>query len=63
MVTDYDVAGTRWPLHKLESVAAWLVVLVVVFAMVGSVEPAVLTATAVALTVWWGRRTHLGRKA
>lgn len=62
MVTGYDIAGTRWPLHKLESVATGLVIFVVVFTMVGSLEPAALTATAVALAVWWGRRTCLRRR-
>lgn len=56
-----DVAGTRWPLYKLEAIVVGVVVLLGAFVVLGSLEPAVLTAAAVALTVWWGRRVHLRR--
>ncbi|NLE80170.1 MAG: hypothetical protein GX610_11415 [Rhodococcus sp.] len=56
-----DVAGTRWPLYKLEALMVGVVTLLGAIAVLGSLEPAVLIASAVAVTVWWGRRIHLRR--
>ncbi|MFD4368787.1 hypothetical protein [Rhodococcus sp. NPDC058521] len=57
------LAGTRWPLYKIEAIAVGVLVLVGCLAIIGSFEPAVLTAAAAAVVVWWARRTHLSRKS
>ena len=56
-----DLAGTAWPLYKLEALAAGLLVFVLVLAVTQVLQPAVLTAAGVAVVVWWGRRAMLAR--
>ncbi|MCQ4119070.1 hypothetical protein [Rhodococcus tibetensis] len=51
-----DLAGTAWPLYKLEAVAVGLLVFVAVLAVTETAQVAVLTAAAVAVVVWWVRR-------
>lgn len=47
-----DIAGTAWPLYKLEALAAGLLVLVVTAVIVQAAQTAVLAAAAVTLVVW-----------
>jgi Flp pilus assembly protein TadB len=47
-----ELAGTVWPLFKLEALAAGVLVLFVVALITASAQTAVLTAAAVA-TVFW----------
>lgn len=56
-----DIAGTRWPLYKLEAMVVGVLVLVGCLAVLRSFEPAVLAATSAAVVVWWARRAHLSR--
>ncbi|WP_064078029.1 hypothetical protein [Prescottella equi] len=58
-----DLAGTAWPLYKLEALAAGLLVFVLVLAVTQVLQPAVLTAAGVAVVVWWGRRAILARQS
>ncbi|BDB61163.1 MAG: hypothetical protein ACI38R_17365 [Rhodococcus sp. (in: high G+C Gram-positive bacteria)] len=51
-----DIAGTIWPLYKLEALAAGLLTLLVVLVVTTSVQSAVLGAAAVTVVVWWVRR-------
>ncbi|MEU2002970.1 hypothetical protein ACH47B_18725 [Rhodococcus sp. NPDC019627] len=51
-----DLAGTAWPLYKLEALAVGLLVFVAVLIITEAVPVAVLTAAAVAVVVWWVRR-------
>ncbi|MFC9895581.1 hypothetical protein ACFVMC_18005 [Nocardia sp. NPDC127579] len=56
MRTDYphtvDIAGSAWPMFKLEALAAGLVVGLVLVLITGSVQLAVLLGAAVAVTRW-----------
>ncbi len=56
-----DIAGTAWPVYKLEALAAAAVALVVVYALTTTAQTAVLTAAGVGLVVWWVRRAALVR--
>lgn len=47
-----DIAGTAWPLYKLEALAAGLIVGVLLALLTGSLQIAVLTAAAVAALRW-----------
>ncbi|MBB4136864.1 hypothetical protein [Gordonia humi] len=49
-----DVAGVRWPLHKLAAVAAGMLMVVGILAFGGSAVMAAWAAAAVSLAVWWG---------
>lgn len=51
-----DIAGTIWPLYKLEALAAGLLTLLVVLVVTTSTQNAVLGAAAVTVVVWWVRR-------
>ncbi|AOW92827.1 hypothetical protein BFN03_09405 [Rhodococcus sp. WMMA185] len=53
-----DIAGTEWPLHKLEALGAALLTFVTVLTVTQTLQTAVLTAAAVAVVVWWGRRLY-----
>ncbi|MBM7460515.1 hypothetical protein ACIBED_04285 [Rhodococcus coprophilus] len=53
-----DLAGTAWPLYKLEAVAVGLVVLLVLFLVTATAQTAVLSAAAAATVVWWARRAY-----
>src|SRR5574340_46455 len=50
-----DLAGTNWPLYKLEALAAGVAVLVGALLVTGTAQTAVLTAAAVTTGVWWLR--------
>lgn len=50
-----EIAGTVWPVYKLEAIAAWFLTLVVLFAITGTAQTAVLGSAAVATLVWWVR--------
>ena len=52
-----DLAGTAWPLYKLEAVVG-LVVLLVLLLVTATAQTAVLSAAAVATVVWWVRRAY-----
>lgn len=47
-----ELAGTVWPLFKLEAIAAGLLTLLVVALITGSAQAAVLTGAAVATGLW-----------
>ncbi|WP_238588677.1 hypothetical protein [Rhodococcus pyridinivorans] len=53
-----DIAGTIWPLYKLEALAAGLLTLFVVLVVTTSAQSAVLSAAAVTVVVWWVRRVQ-----
>lgn len=50
-----DLAGTIWPLYKLEAVAAGFLTFAVVLLVTGAAQPAVLGAAAIATLTWWIR--------
>ncbi len=47
-----DLAGSAWPVYKLEALAAGLITLVVLAMIVGSPQLAVLAGAAVAAARW-----------
>jgi hypothetical protein len=51
-VRTVDVAGTDWPLYKLESIMV-AVFLFAALALTVSMQTAVLTSAAVGVTLWW----------
>ncbi|AYA26821.1 hypothetical protein SAMN02745947_00981 [Rhodococcus rhodochrous J3] len=51
-----DIAGTIWPLYKLEALAAGLLTLLVVLVVTTNAQSAVLGAAGVTVVVWWVRR-------
>lgn len=56
-----DIAGTPWPLYKIEAVILGLILFVVILAVTTSMQVAVLTAASAAVITWWGRRFHYSR--
>jgi hypothetical protein len=49
-----DIAGTAWPVYKLESLALGAIVFLATFAITMSLQPAVLLGAAVAVAAWLG---------
>ncbi|GGG05728.1 hypothetical protein GCM10007304_19840 [Rhodococcoides trifolii] len=49
-----DIAGTAWPVYKLESLALGLMVFLATFALAASLQPAVLLGAAIAVAAWLG---------
>ncbi|MFC4123598.1 hypothetical protein [Nocardia rhizosphaerae] len=47
-----DIAGSAWPVYKLEALVAGLVVAALLLVIAGSAQAAVLTAAAVATARW-----------
>jgi len=47
-----DIAGTRWPVHKLEALALGLLTCVILLLVTDSPQVAVLAAAAVAALRW-----------
>ncbi|WP_233529929.1 hypothetical protein [Antrihabitans stalagmiti] len=47
-----SIAGTEWPLFKLEALAAGLLVLMLVFLVIQTPPVAVLSAAAASAVVW-----------
>lgn len=47
-----DLAGSAWPVYKLEALAAGLATLLALALIVGSAQVAVLAAAAVGSLVW-----------
>ncbi|MFC0453512.1 hypothetical protein [Rhodococcus jostii] len=56
LVRTVDLAGTEWPLYKLEALAVALLVFATILVITQTLQAAVLTAAAVAVVVWWARR-------
>ncbi|MGC0364449.1 Flp pilus assembly protein TadB [Rhodococcus sp. 27YEA15] len=56
-----DIAGTAWPLYKLEALVLGFVLFVVAGALTQSLQVAVLTAAAASVVTWWVRRFHYAR--
>ncbi|UYP17445.1 hypothetical protein OED52_12085 [Rhodococcus sp. Z13] len=51
-----DIAGTIWPLYKLEALAVGFLTLLALLVITGTAQTAVLGAAAVTVVVWWARR-------
>ncbi|KAA0021014.1 hypothetical protein [Antrihabitans cavernicola] len=47
-----DIAGTAWPLYKIEALVVGLLVFVVAVVVVQSLQVAVLSSAAIAAVVW-----------
>jgi hypothetical protein len=62
IVTTVDIAGTAWPLYKLEALAAGLVVFAVAVLLVGSLQVAVLGAAIISAFVWFAGVARSGRQ-
>lgn len=60
-VAGIDVAGTEWPLYKLEALAIGVLVLLALFVITGTAQVAVLGAAATATLTWWVRLVHYRR--
>ncbi|MBT2268907.1 hypothetical protein [Rhodococcus erythropolis] len=58
-----DLAGTRWPLYKIEALVVGFVLFVVAGAVTQSMQVAVLTAATVSVITWWARRVYYSRPA
>ncbi|MET4614441.1 Flp pilus assembly protein TadB [Rhodococcus sp. PvR044] len=56
--TSVNLAGTEWPLYKLEALAVGLLVFVALLAITQTMQPAVLVAAAATVAVWWARRLY-----
>ncbi|MFC4602121.1 hypothetical protein [Rhodococcus kronopolitis] len=56
-----NLAGTDWPLYKLEALVVGLLVFVVTLAVTTALQPAVLLAAGATVTAWWVRRAHWAR--
>ncbi|MCW2295784.1 hypothetical protein [Rhodococcus erythropolis] len=56
-----DLAGTRWPLYKIEALAVGFVLFVVAGAVTQSMQVAVLTAATAAVVTWCARRVYYSR--
>ncbi|NHP14649.1 hypothetical protein G8767_13940 [Rhodococcus sp. IC4_135] len=56
-----DLAGTRWPLYKIEALAVGFVLFVIAGAVTQSMQVAVLTSATAAVTTWWARRVYYSR--
>lgn len=56
-----DLAGTEWPLYKLEALVAGFLVLLALFVITGSGQTAVLSAAAAATVTWWVRLAYYRR--
>lgn len=55
-VRTVDVAGTDWPLYKLESLAVALIVFVAL-ALTVTMQTAVLASAALGVALWWALKT------
>ncbi|MFD4181324.1 hypothetical protein [Rhodococcus sp. NPDC058514] len=53
-----DLAGTEWPLYKLEALAAGLLAFVGLLVITQALQTAVLVAAATTVVVWWARRLN-----
>ncbi|GAA4480454.1 hypothetical protein GCM10023094_27000 [Rhodococcus olei] len=53
-----DIAGTAWPLYKLEALVVGLLVFLTLLIVTQTLQPAVLAAAAATVIVWWARRLH-----
>ncbi|MCK8670849.1 hypothetical protein M1M07_06925 [Rhodococcus sp. HM1] len=60
-VAGVDLAGTEWPLYKLEALVVGFLVLLTLFLITGSGQTAVLSAAAAATATWWGRLAYYRR--
>ncbi|GAB2654526.1 hypothetical protein ABI214_24830 [Prescottella soli] len=57
-----DIAGTAWPVYKLEAIAAGVLVFLLILAVTQVLQTAVLTAAGTAVVVWWTRRAALAHR-
>ena len=60
-VAGIDLAGTEWPLYKLEAVVVGFLVLLALFVITGSGQIAVLSAATAATVIWWVRLAYYRR--
>ncbi|WP_228000843.1 hypothetical protein [Nocardia australiensis] len=67
MATDHpstiELAGTAWPIYKLEALAAGLVTCLILAVITGSLQSAVLVAAVVCAARWVLARAGLRRKS
>lgn len=57
-----DLAGTAWPLYKLEALALGVLLFLAVLVITRTLQTAVLAAAASTVVVWWARRLHYTRR-
>lgn len=60
-VAGVDLAGTEWPLYKLEALAVGALLLIALFVITGTAQIAVLTAAAATTITWWVRLAYYRR--
>ncbi|MGN5240562.1 MULTISPECIES: hypothetical protein [unclassified Rhodococcus (in: high G+C Gram-positive bacteria)] len=60
-VAGVDIAGTEWPLYKLEALAVGALLLIALFVITGTAQIAVLTAAAATTVTWWVRLAYYRR--
>lgn len=60
-VAGVDIAGTEWPLYKLEALAVGFLILVALLVVTGIAQTAVLTAAAATTVTWWVRLAYYRR--
>lgn len=51
-----DLAGTQWPVYKLQALFLGALVFLAALVMVGVVQTAVLAAASATVLTWWGLR-------
>ncbi|WP_433756039.1 hypothetical protein [Nocardia sp. CA-135398] len=61
--TAVDIAGSAWPMYKLEAIALGLVICLVLALITGSLQVAVLVAAAVGTGRWVVGRVGAHRRA
>jgi Flp pilus assembly protein TadB len=60
-VAGVDLAGTEWPLYKLEALAVGVLVLLALLVITASGQVAVLAAAAATTVTWWVRLAYYSR--
>ncbi|MET8797506.1 hypothetical protein ABZV91_13845 [Nocardia sp. NPDC004568] len=57
-----DIAGSRWPVYKLEALVVGLLVFLVAALVLGSVQAGVLLGAAVGAALWSAGRWRAARR-
>ncbi|NLV79765.1 MAG: hypothetical protein GXY65_10585 [Rhodococcus sp.] len=60
-IATVDIAGTAWPLYKLEAVAVGAVGLLILAVVTTDAQTSVLGAAAIATVTWFVRLAHYRR--
>ncbi|MGA9871856.1 MAG: hypothetical protein WBQ44_12040 [Rhodococcus sp. (in: high G+C Gram-positive bacteria)] len=53
-----DIAGTAWPVYKVEAIVVGVLVFLGVLASTASIQTAVLASAAATVVAWWSLLLH-----